>query len=397
MVRSWLTFAAAALLVLSSSLALAQDYTAERASDMRTLNRVQSGQRFAFAAENCENASGAEEQLLVWCDLAVSAAFDQRSLSHRDSFTEQEQSALLHAAWLNAVQGLHGPGLYAAARLNRLSFGDATSEPRLAAYAVLANYRDRTARTMITQLTRAAHALALADVQDTDSLQATRRRMVDAVLAGERSPERLWAGAAAAVTLGLEWPNYPRDWDAIAEEAIALSPKLAQLANAPALDGADASLKSLLDFAYGRALYFANEHVHAAEVLRAALDECRTNVWPDSDLCAEMAMAEAEARVSAAFPAANPERMRLRPETPLAARQTGDETGDQNCRAVIVGDIADDGAFTNITIPYAYPADRCTNMAMRYAAQRKYLPAAESDATHRRQNIVIRLVLRVAD
>ena len=375
--------------------AIAQDYWRRHDSAQAQLNRAGREERFSLAAERCQTsiADRRAEWMVIWCDLASRAAMRQRDRDDRRDFSEAERALLWDAAWLQALEGIQDDGFFAAPLVERVSIADDVSTRRLITYRLLSNLRSRDYRDIDHYLRQLA-GLDGVSISAQDTLLAGRRQLLDALLAQERAPERLWAVAATALTYEFEYRSAAVSREDIISDARDMAQRIEPLvAEVDALTGQDVALKPLLLYGRAIALMVASDYATALTAANEGYTSCIEGLWRTASLCLDLGLAAGTAKVLGELVAANPERMRLPAETPLSSRQRGEEYTEARCRVIVVGDVSDAGEFIDPRIVYENPIGACSNMALRYATARNYRPISQAQLGARRQDILIRFVL----
>lgn len=398
MIHRFVAYAAvaAALVVGAATPASAQEYWRRLDTAQRVLNGADREERFELAATRCRETiqQRRAEWMVIWCDLAANAAMRQRNAEHRDTFSDDERALLWDAAWLQALEGIQQGGFFVATPLvERVSIADADSSRRLVAYRLMSNLRSRDYRDIEAYMRQLA-GIDGVTITPQESLLVGRRRLIDALLAQPRTPERLWAIAAAALTFELEYRSTEVTRDNVLVDAREVAQAIAGLsAEAEGFEGQDAALAPLLLYAQAKVLWVGQDYLNAERVAKAGFDACVTRLWHSASLCLDLGMDGGLAALLGELTAANPEQMALPPEPPLSSRNFGTEYTETRCRVIIVGDADDAGQFVNARVVYDNPPGVCRAMALRYANARSYRPIASAITGARRQNIVIRFVL----
>ncbi len=359
------------------------------------LRDVPRDERFSAAAERCrgEIAGRRALWLTVWCDYAAREAVNQRNRGHRRAFNEEETALLWDVAWLQAIEGVQDNGFFAGPLIDRVSLTDDAGPRRLIAYRLLGNLRSRDLRDAERYMRELAE-LDGVTVSPQQTLLATRRELLDALLEQPATPDRLWAIAAATLTYSYEYRNATIAPDDLALDARRTADALETLHAATLqLTGNDRALQPLISNARAVALTIARDFGTAHAVASAGATGCEEQLWRGSILCLDLGLNAAYADVMNLLAAQDPEGMALPPELPVSARTYGESVIETWCRAIIVGDISDEGEFVNARVAYENPRHVCRTMALSYAAARHYRPLAEAQPGTRRNNIVLRFVL----
>lgn len=182
--------------------------------------------------------------------------------------------------------------------------------------------------------------------------------------------------------------------DAVATDAAEVAALIADVqAGTEAMTGPDIALQPLLSYAHALTLFKARDYLGAQRTAYAAAVACRERLWIRSSLCLDISSTAGLAEVTAELTTQNPDRMALPVEEPISSRQHGVEYTEARCRVILVGDIGDDGAFTNVRVADEAPAGVCRQMALSYATSRRYRPIAQAQPGRRRQDIILRFVL----
>lgn len=375
--------------------ASAQDYWDRHDAAQRQINSVERGQRFEFAARQCEDSIGRRQAqwMITWCDLAAQAAMHQRNRDHRRDYSEAERELLWDAAWLQALEGIQQDSFFAAPLVERVSIADENSNRRFIAYRLLSNLRSRDYRDIERNL-RQLGSIDGITIGPSESMLVGRRRLINALLAEPRTPERLWAIVAAALTYEVEYYASEVSREQVTADAREVALLLEGLTTETEnLSGQDAALGPLLLYAQTKALWIAGDYEGGHRAGQTGYESCVTRLWASASICLDLGLEAALSRLLYNLVAANPAMMELPPEPPLSSRERGVEYTEARCRVLIVGDIDDAGRFVNVRTPYENPSNVCRSMALGYAAARNYRPVAQALAGTRRQNIIIRFVL----
>jgi len=349
--------------------------------------------RFHAAAQQCREEIERRRALwlVVWCDHAAREAVNQRNRENRSDFSADEESLLWDVAWLQALEGVQDNTFFAAPLIERVSISE--SPHRLIAYRLLSNLRSRDLRDADRFMQQLAELEGVA-LGARQSMLAGRRQVLDALLSQPATPDRLWAIAAATLTYSYEYRNATMSPDEIAADARRTAEAFAPLHTAAAdLAANDRALGPLLLHAHALALIVANDLDAAQTAATAGEQSCGEVLWPGSTLCLDLGLNAAYANLMTKLRAENPALMAVPPEQPVSARYYGESSIETWCRAIIVGDISDEGEFVNARVVYENPSGGCQSMALSYATARRYRPIAEAQPNFRRRNIVIRFVL----
>jgi hypothetical protein len=375
--------------------ASAQDYWDRHDAAQRQINSVERDQRFELAASQCQDSIERRQAqwMVTWCDLAAKAAMRQRNHDRRRDYSEAERDLLWNAAWLQALEGIQQGSFFAAPLVERVSIADESSNRRFIAYRLLSNLRSRDYRDIEANL-RQLGSLDGITIGPSESMLVGRRQLINALLAGPRTPERLWAIAAAALTYELEY--YASEVSR--EQVIADAREVALLLEGVTtetddLSGQDAALTPLLLYAQTKTLWVARDYEGGQHAGQRGYESCVTRLWASASICLDLGLEAAFSGLLYSLTTADPAMMELPPEPPLSSRERGVEYTEARCRVLIVGDIDDAGGFVNVRTPYENPSRVCRSMALSYAAARNYRPVAQAVGGMRRQNIIIRFVL----
>lgn len=359
---------------------------------MRDLPREE---RFAAATERChrEIDSRRAQWLVVWCDQAAREAVNQRNRERRDVFSEEETALLWDVAWLQAIEGVQDNSFFAAPLIDRVSLTDEAGPRRLIAYRLLSNLRGRDLSDSERYMLQLAE-LESVNIEPQRTLLSVRRQVLDALLAQPATPDRLWAVAAATLTYTYEYRNATIAPDELALDAKQTADALGPLLdNATALTGNDRALQLLLLNARIVALTVARDFEAASDTVATNAANCEEMLWNGSVLCLDLHLNAAYAGVMRQLVAEDPQGMALPPEAPISSRQYGQSPIETWCRAIIIGDVSDEGEFVNAQVAYENPRNVCRSMALNYATARRYRPVVDAQPGARRTNIVLRFVL----
>jgi hypothetical protein len=380
----------------SAGPASAQDYWRRFDIARSQMNRADREERFAVAAQRCRETiqNKHAEWVVIWCDLAAQAARQQRNRERRQDYSEAERALLWDAAWLQALEGIQDGGFFFAAPLiERVSIADENSSRRLAAYRLLSNLRTRDYRD-IERYLRQLGSIDGVTISPSESMLVGRRRLIETLLSKPRTPELLWAVAAAALTYEVEYVAADLSVEAVMADAREVGQLLDGLsAEAENLTGQDAALLPLLLYAQTRIAWVARDFAGGQRAGQAGYDACVARLWASAGLCLDLGLEGAFAGVLNDLSTANPDLMRLPAEPSVASRDRGSEITEARCRAIVVGDVDDAGRFVNARVVYENPNYVCGAMALRYANARSYRPIEQAMAGRRRQNLIIRFVL----
>lgn len=364
----------------------------QRQAAQRALRDVERAERFSVAAERCREAIDARQpnQASAWCATATREAVEGRRRGRR-AFTSAETDLLIDAAWLVSVKGVQSaPSNYSRPPLNNVVFNDDAIEMRILAYQLLGDVRCR----CVPQESLPALLLATGvPLAKHETLGAARRQALTALLEQPHTPERLWAIAALGQTVGLERTDQidPERMQAeAAEMALRIEPLISE---AHELGGRDAAVAPMLAYAHGMALHRAEQFSEALATFEAGASLCEQRLWPMAGLCLDMGRQTAEERYLIADRDAHPERANLTMPRPIGQPRAPTYAYEEPCTALLVGDIDDLGALTNIRIEYARPANRCRSYAAQYAAGLRYAPIANANPNQRRSDVLVRITV----
>jgi len=375
--------------------AIAQNYWRRLDMVENQLRDQPRGSRFRAAAQQCrdEIESGRALWLVVWCDFAAREAVNQRNRDRRRDFSEEERALLWDVAWLQAIEGVQDNRFFAAPLIESVSITEEAGPRRLIAYRLLSNLRGRDLRDAEHYLRQLAELDGVSG-HSQQTMLSTRRQLLDALLAQPTTPDRLWAIAATTLTYAYEYRNATIAPDDLALDARRTADAIAALhAAAAELTGNDRALGPLLLNANALALTVAGDFEAAHRTAAAGESACAELLWEGSVLCLDLGLNAAYANLMEQLSAEDSTGIALPPETPISARNYGESRVETWCRAIIVGDISDEGDFVNARVAYENPNGVCRNMALDYATARRYRGIAEAQPGTRRRNIVLRFVL----
>jgi hypothetical protein len=393
----WRFFAAGLIGALVITPAWAQrDYEARLPEARRELNRVEVEARFPLADTRCRAAIEARDAdwMKPWCNLATQHAIQAREREQRDAFTTAEQELLIQAAWVHALDGLPELNIGQLRHpIETVPLGNEADTLRLGAYRILADLRSH--RT--DQIWRSFQAMMRhleVPMRRDDSMRSVRRRLLDAVLAEPRTPERLWAAAAIALTSEYEFPA-GQTLERLRGESAELAPLIEPLrAEAADLTGNDTALAPLLAYAHATLLQQARQRADAARVYGEGRDLCVSRLWRSSDLCMELDYLGVLAAHLAQDEIDNPELADLPYPPKLAGRMRGVAYTEERCRVITVGDINDMGVLDNLRVIYRLGPSSCLNISNEYIETLRYPPIGQARPDQRRQGIVVNFQLR---
>jgi hypothetical protein len=375
--------------------AAAQDYWDRHDAAQRQINSVERDQRFDVAAGHCQDSIDRRQAqwMITWCDLAAQAAARQRNRDRRRDYSEAERELLWNAAWLQALEGIQQGSFFAAPLVERVSIADENSNRRFIAYRLLSNLRSRDYRDIERNLRQLGNIDGIT-IGPSESMLVGRRRLINSLLGEPRTPERLWAIAAAALTYEMEYYASEVSREQVIADAREVASLLEGLiAETDNLSGHDAALTPLLLYAQTKALWIARDYESAQRAGQRGFESCVDRLWASASICLDLGLEAALSELLYNLATAEPAMMELPPEPPLSSRARGVEYTEARCRVLVVGDIDNSGEFVNVRTPYENPSRVCRSMALGYAAARNYRPVEEAVPGTRRRNIIIRFVL----
>ena len=175
-------------------------------------------------------------------------------------------------------------------------------------------------------------------------------------------------------------------------EAAAVAARLAPLTpEVENLSGRDSSLYPMLLHVRGEALRLANDVDGAQPILDAGAGACVQRIWTTADLCLDLAYAAAQATLMIEDRATHPELVDLMMPLAIVRPPHGNISPRTPCTALIIGDIDEAGALTNVRIGFQTPGNVCETFALDYATQLRYVPAADLKDQERRTDVFVRL------